>query len=102
MRCCGQGGVAEMLMAGVAYLGCCGRGAVLGYCWPRRLVGDADGRGAVTEMPMAGVAYLGCCWLVRRAEMLLAGALQRRAIGKMLLAGGRAEMLMSGAPWRRY
>ncbi len=48
---------------------------------------------------MAGVAYLGCRWLVRRAEMLLAGALQRRAIGKMLLAGGAvAEVLMTEAP----
>ena len=51
---------------------------------------------------MAGVAYLGCCWLGRRAEMLLAGAPQRRAIGKMLLAGGIAvaEILLARAPWR--
>ena len=76
-----------------------GRGAVLGYCWPRRRVGDVAGWGAVTEMPMAVVAYLGCCWLVRRAEMLLAGALQRRAIWKMLQAGGTvAEVLMAEAP----
>ena len=33
------------------------------------------------------------------AEKLLAGALQRRAIGKMLLAGGTvAEVLMAEAP----
>ena len=76
-----------------------GRGAVLGYCWPRRRVGDVAGWGAVTEMPMAVVAYLGCCWLVHRAEMLLAGALQRRAIWKMLQAGGTvAEVLMAEAP----
>ena len=36
------------------------------------------------------------------AEILPARAQWRSAIGKMLLAGGRAEMLMSGAPWRRY
>ena len=35
--------------------------------------------------------------------MLLAGALQRRDIGKMLLAEGAAvaEILLVGAPWRR-
>ena len=53
----------------------------------------------MAEVLMAEVAYLGCCWLVRRAEMLLAGALQRRAIGKMLLAGGAvAEVLLAEAP----
>ena len=32
-------------------------------------------------------------------ELLLAGALQRRAIGKMLLAGGTlTELLLAGAP----
>ena len=81
MRCCGQGGVAEMLMAGVAYLGCCwlgrcseepsvrcywpratqwqrycrqGRsgGVPSGRCyWPGHRGGGTDGRGAAANWP---------------------------------------------------
>ena len=50
------------------------------------------GRGAVAERLQRGGAV---------AE-LLAGALQRKAIGKMLLARGAAvaEILLAGALWR--
>ena len=48
------------------------------------------GRGAVAKLLQAGI---------RRHRGLPAGALQRRAIGKMLLAGGTvAEVLMAEAP----
>ena len=56
------------------------------------------GRGAVTELLLAGA-------LRRRAigKMLLAGALRRRAVGKMLLAGALrrgaiGKMLLAGVP----
>lgn len=75
MRCCGQGGVAEMLMAGVAYLGC---------CWPGRCFGDAYGRGDV----------LRCCGQGAVAKMLA----EPMRIGR----GGVAEMPMAAAPWRKY
>ena len=48
------------------------------------------GRGAVAERVQRGGAVAG----------LLAGALRRRAIGKMLLARGAAAELLAGALWR--
>ena len=49
MRCCGQGGVAEMLMAGVAYLGCCWQGRRA-----EMLLAGALQRRAIGKMLLAG------------------------------------------------
>ena len=57
------------------------------------------GRGADAEVFLAVGAVA-----ESHRKLLLAGALQRRAIGKMLLAGGAAvaEILPAGAPWWNF
>ena len=56
-------------------------------CWLGRRDRAVAGRGAVAELLLAGDIV---------TEMLLAGALQRRAIGKMLLAGALWESCWPG------
>ena len=55
--------------------------------------------GALQRRAIGKMLLAGC---IAVAEILPARAQWRSAIGKMLLAGGRAEMLMSAAPWRKY
>ena len=63
LRCCVQGSVAEMLLAGAPWRSC---------CWLERRGGAIAGRSAVAEaignQLLAGALWLSCCWPGRRGE----------------------------------